>query len=84
MRGTQMRRASKTEQYEQHPSVKFAPPARASDDKYDVHPPLNRASEPRKRKSKRRNSQPRRKKNVRRRKIQVTDRSVRVMPNYLC
>jgi hypothetical protein len=35
-------------QYEQHPAVKFAPPARASDDKYDVHPPLNnsRASEP--------------------------------------
>jgi hypothetical protein len=34
-------------QYEQHPAVKFAPPARASDDKYDVHPPLNnRESEP--------------------------------------
>jgi hypothetical protein len=34
-------------QYDQHPAVKFAPPARASDDKYDVHPPLNnKPSEP--------------------------------------
>jgi hypothetical protein len=33
-------------QSDQHPAVKFAPPAKASDDKYDVHPPLNnRASE---------------------------------------
>jgi hypothetical protein len=35
-----------SKQYDQHPAVKFAPPARASDDKYDVHPPLNRTSEP--------------------------------------
>jgi len=47
-------------QYEQHPAVKFAPPAKASDDKYDVHPPLNnsRASEPAPKKEESRKEQP--------------------------
>jgi Family of unknown function (DUF6600) len=47
-------------QYEQHPAVKFAPPARASDDKYDVHPPLNnsRAPEPAPKKEESRKEQP--------------------------
>jgi hypothetical protein len=46
MRGNANAQGEQPKQYEQHPAVKFAPPARASDDKYDVHPPLNRASEP--------------------------------------
>jgi hypothetical protein len=46
-RGDANAQGEQPRQYDQHPAVKFAPPARASDDKYDVHPPLNnRASEP--------------------------------------
>jgi hypothetical protein len=33
-------------EYQQHPAVKYAPPTKAKDDMYDVHPPLNnKASE---------------------------------------
>jgi len=35
------RRENQEREYQQHPAVKFAPPARATDDKYDVHPPLS-------------------------------------------
>jgi hypothetical protein len=46
-RGNANAQGEEPRQYDQHPAVKFAPPARASDDKYDVHPPLNnRTSEP--------------------------------------
>jgi len=35
------------QKYEQHPAVKLAPPVKAKDEMYDVHPPLNKnASEP--------------------------------------
>ena len=40
-RGNANAQGEQPRQYDQHPAVKFAPPARASDDKYDVHPPLN-------------------------------------------
>jgi len=46
-------------QYEQRPGVKFAPPARATDDKYDVHPPLNnREPEPPKKEESRKEQPP--------------------------
>jgi len=40
-RGGNTGEAQQQQQYNQRPSMKFTPPSKASDDMYDVHPPLN-------------------------------------------
>jgi len=40
------RRPAAAEPSQQHPAVKFAPPTKAKEEQYDVHPPLNQKAPP--------------------------------------